>query len=331
MTIPPDPRPELGRDPVDGPLGAREAELAAGLEAYLAGRLETPPGPEGPGLRAAVEGARAWAQRIDQNEAPRAAAVAAEVLGAVRERSRSAQLGERRPTTAWQLLGQSLCRSVALRVLAASLLLHLLALPAIGLWLWLPEPGPAVTLTFVPAAEGQGVEALEAAPTPSAAGPAAGPSAEDRLRLERFRLHGLELPPQLGLEGDRRSAAHWFGWRAELHRSGRRFLPTDLALDCDGPTAVSALLEAALDLWVLDPQDPLAERIARRMLAEGERMGGASPSLQASLERARELLREPALMAPAPSLRTWFERLPAAERERPPWDAVRAWSLAPGR
>lgn len=165
---------------------------------------------------------------------------------------------------------RALKSSIVVRVVAASLLVHLLALPAVAWYVLAPETLPSFVLRFLPAERGAGVGEGAVAPTEAeaAAEVARLGRIENRLRVDRYRLGRAELPPRVEVTWivtDRpRSLAEWIALRIEL-RLGLRPLPASaLVVDLDEPLVALAVLEASLDALALEPDSAFAARVAER-------------------------------------------------------------------
>lgn len=266
--------PDEERPEEQGPLAPDELVQAELLEAWLAGRRDAAPD------AALVRSIRGQARAAELREAPVGTRLANEVLAGLRFERAAAGPGAR--------LREGLRRSVALRVLAASLLVHLLTLPAVA-WFWLrPDPVPDYVITFEPApspAEGETWEPLPARRPPE--GEAEAPTAADCMRLDRYRLSRAARTASPVTAG-RGSAAHWFAWRVEALDAARRFAPSDLGLALDDALARSSLLEAALDRVAQEPSDALARSlVARGLEAVSGPEWGEDPHLARLRERAR--------------------------------------------
>lgn len=257
-------------DHAERPSSDREAELADALEQSL--RSATPAASDGTdGLSEVVVRARLLA-RAEAEECERRGA---RVARALLERL---EAGTERPSRrSWaERVRADLADSPLLRVLAASLLVHLLALPAVAWYVFGPEPQAPLRFTFLPRSVEQGAAPEEALEPQQRFEPEAeagwGPGhVADALRLDRFRLSRTDAPSAL-LEalpsGDRGSVAHWVRARVVAWGTGVRFAPADLERRPDAVLARAAMLEAALDVLLIRPDDPLARHIAERLASD---------------------------------------------------------------
>ncbi|QDU67565.1 hypothetical protein [Engelhardtia mirabilis] len=168
---------------------------------------------------------------------------------------------------------RALKRSVALRVVAASVLVHLLALPAVAWYVIAPQTMPDFVLSFLPVDRDDpaGVGSPLELPDDEAAEALAERrgEVENRLRIDRFRIGTAALPDPIDVAGlvdsaRPKSAADWIALRIELRRGVGHLPAAALTADLSDPLTSLAVLETCLDALALDPESELSRRSADR-------------------------------------------------------------------
>ena len=286
-----------------------------------------------------LERVRAVAHARDERDGQRAEVLASEVLQSLREQER--EVGP--PGGTWAERARvELAQSPILRILAASVLVHLLALPAVAWYVLRPEPAPQLTIRIEPgpASAEPAAEATEEFSEAAVGDPGVpGLTAEDARRLDRLRLDRSEsLPGRAQGPSDRESARHWFEMRVAALDGAERLRPSDLELDPEDPLARLALVEFALDQHLRRPEEGLAGAIVERQLRRLDavvEIGALGDALEAARARAvRYGLRTPESVEPATALlagdrafdvapRAWLMRLDEELASRGGWDDLR--------
>lgn len=234
----------------------RDQRSADRLQAWLEkGRVDDPLDAADRELRSVVLDARSLAHADDD----------ARVLAARRVSTRV--LRETVGVPLLERLRRGLRTSVALRVVAASVLVHLLALPAVAWYVIAPESMPSFVLSFLPAVgdedQSRSLELAEEEDEESAAERRG--AIENRLRVDRFRLSSDDLPEPSGGDVERpRTLSDWVALRIELRRGSVGLPAVALTVDLDDPLTSIAVLDACLDAVALDVDPELARRAAQR-------------------------------------------------------------------
>ncbi|MHC4262081.1 MAG: hypothetical protein ACYSWX_06145, partial [Planctomycetota bacterium] len=316
------------------------AQRADALERWLSGEASEGEVESIEDLLAPVVEARRAAAAARASDEARARVVSAEVLETLREGVLHDPALTGRRTTWSERMRAELSGSVALRVIAASVLAHVLALPAVAWLTWRPEPEPAIQIRIEPTVgderEGDSETAEivvgdDVASTDERIEPA------DARRLDRFRLDSADRP-DAPIGGDRDTARFWFRWRLEGHgadgRIDRRtdFLPGDIGLTPADPLAQLALTDAALDRLTV-VVDPVAVAIAQgglERLRSWETLEGAlAEAARRTIRRgARYGLVDDAGVAPEdsdPDPAAWATLLRDELDSREGWQPVTNW------
>ncbi len=314
------------------PLDPAELREAEALERLLSARGsdEGQESAHAPTIRIARELASDVERDADARVARLTEAVLAEVAAAE---------AVRRPGRIWELSSwrASLRRSTMLRVLAASLLFHLLTLPAIAWWWWRPEPEPGYVLRIEPDATPAASESDQPeSDEPAVADPADPHDLESARRLDRYRLARAERPlAPAGADPDRpRTSIDWFARRVAGPLGARPIEAGELAHAPVGPAAESAALEVAFDRLAADPDDQRALELALRRLSALRGLAAADAGLRPLVLRAEARARRVGLMNDSlpladldPTPRGWIEVVEPLLRDEPAWDA---WLEAKG-
>ncbi len=287
---------------------------------------------------------RATAAELFAREPLRESAFVDRVLGATTRVDEDPAVVSTPPT--WPVFVRDRMRSSALlRVLAASLLVHLVAVPAVA-WMALQrQRDPGFRLGFELADPGLAEPANErAVPVPPAEPPPLDPEADsavvgalDPVRIEnalrRARHRFAELgqtagEPEAGGPDGPTTLAGWIAARA-VYLEGGGFDPRFEGPDVEGlkPGVLAAAAELHLDLWVLKGErSPVLGILLNRLaLTERDARTASGRLAAAALERARAYGLWVAPRAfdpetvPAPLGRVWLDDLEALGG-----DAVRA-------
>ena len=309
-----------------------DEKLEAALEALLG---DGPAGEESERARLAAELARAGeALRARAFRAPRHEA---RFVNAVLARTTREDLSWRGDLRLWgDFLRARLRASPALRLVAASLALHLVAGPALAWWMLHERPEErAFTLHIELPSELPFVDEVPEPEEPDDELARAARAREARENERASLRHGLQATlPAVSLTATDVPELARLGAHLEALRT-RTAPAAPVAREGEGLLARSLELELALDrVWLgAEPEGPargLAVALAREL---ERRPPGEAPHLaQATLRRAwcEGLLDEEPARAPRPFSDGWFEALERAAREEPgpATEALLAWCRA---